>query len=50
MVYLILKKLPKPQKFTFKLFGPCNKFNGIKDETIRTILGKTISKSDMPPG
>ena len=30
--YLILKKLPKPQKFIFKLFGPCNKFNWIKDE------------------
>ena len=32
MVYLILRKLPKPQKFIFELFGPCNKFNRIKDE------------------
>ena len=32
IIYLILRKLPKPQKFIFKLFGPCNKFNWIKDE------------------
>ena len=50
MVYLILRKLPKPQKFIFELFGPCNKFNSIKDENNKDTTWKTIRKSDMPPG